>query len=314
MARRTLGMLLILSLIIMPASVQGVRAASISIIVDPNRVSMTMTLELLENFTGLPQRHVLVDASNSTLIHQIEQPIDEAIQKLVPSAGIQDIALQARTGNVSSRMSILQENYTILINGAITSRGGAGGRVDVDLAFLSMTDSSPMLLNGMELNSVGSAYLLQSVESFPIATTNKYQFYLNGKIFLNSVIPASTTKDFDLLDFSWVPAISHWHNQYQPFDPTSRWDYSATPYNLTIAQVTPEGELYRPVVAYYQASLALVAPGGAWAEGSHVYFNIATTADLAMPLIVGATVVIGIGSYFVDRRLTWQSRARRKKR
>ncbi len=309
--RQALGALLVLALIVTPTIVQNSRAAPVSITVGSSTVSITMTLQLLENFTDLPQGRFLVDGSNSTLIQQLERPMDTAMQRLVPSARVRDITLQAVIGNLSSQLSMIEENYKVVVDGASSDTGGL---VNFSLALLSMSDTNSTLFNGTELNNVGSAYLLQPLDNFPTTGTNKYRFYLNGAVFLNAVIPASTTQTFSLLDFSWVPDISKWSNTYEPLDSSSRWSYSATPYNLTVALLTPEGQLYRPVVAYYQSSLDLVAPARAWAQGSHLYFNVSTATDYAMPLIVSAALVTGIGSFAIDRRLTGQMRIRRKKR
>src|SRR5712691_4864610 len=175
--RQALGVLLVLALIATPTIVQNSSAAPVSITVDSSTVSITMTLQLLENLTDLPQGHFLVDASNSTLIQQLERPMNKAMQRLVPSARVRDITLHAVIGNLSSQLSMIEENYTVVVDGASSDTGGL---VNFNLALLSMSDTNSTLFNGTELNNVGSAYLLQPLESIPTAGTNKYRFYLNG--------------------------------------------------------------------------------------------------------------------------------------
>ncbi len=141
--RQALGALLVLALIVTPTIVQNSRAAPVSVTVGSSTVSITMTLQLLENFTDLPQGRFLVDGSNSTLIQQLERPMDTAMQRLVPSARVRDITLQAVIGNLSSQLSMIEENYTFVVDGASSYTGGL---VNFNLALLSMSDTNSTYL------------------------------------------------------------------------------------------------------------------------------------------------------------------------
>jgi hypothetical protein len=277
------------------------------IALDQSGVTMSMNLQLITNMTSLPQAQLQLPASNAS---QVIQPLQTAIQKLVPKAQVQQVSLNAKIGNLTSQMSILEENYTVTITGTNTNTGGI---VNATLAFLSLTSSDSIRVGGLELNNVGTAYLLGPIQSYG-TTSSKYRFYFDQSIYLNSIIPGQTTQTFSMLDFSLVPKISQWTHQYRPLDSSSKWDYVSTPYNLTIGLFTSEGLLFRPVITYYRSSLELVAPPRAWAKGTSVYFNTSTTTDYVLPPLVVAVLATAIGTFVLDRRLTRQTRARKKKR
>jgi hypothetical protein len=279
----------------------------VNIALDQSGVTLSMNLQLLTNMTSLPQAQLQLPVSNAS---QVIQPLQKAIQKLVPKAQVQQVSLKAKIGNLTSQLSILEENYTVAITGTNTNTGGL---VNATLAFLSLNSSDAIRLGGVELNNVGAAYLLGPIQSYG-TTSGRYRFYFDQSIYLNSIIPGQTTQTFNMLDFSWVPKISEWTHQYQPLDSSSKWDYVSTPYNLTIGLLTPEGLLYHPVKTYYQCSLELVAPPRAWAKGTNVYFNTTTTTDYVLPLIVVVPLATAIGTFVLDRRLTRQTRTRKKKR
>jgi hypothetical protein len=279
----------------------------VNIALDQSGVTLSMNLQLLTNMTSLPQAQLQLPVSNAS---QVIQPLQTAIQKLVPKAQVQQVSLKAKIGNLTSQLSILEENYTVAITGTNTNTGAL---VNATLAFLSLNSSASIRLGGVELNNVGSEYLLAPIQSYG-TTSSKYRFYFDQSIYLNSIIPGQTTQTFNMLDFSWVPKISQWTHQYRPLDSSSKWDYVSTPYNLTIGLFTSEGLLFRPVVTYYQCSLELVAPPRAWAKGTSVYFGTPTAADYVLPPIVVAVLATAIGTFVLDRRLTRQTRARKKKR
>ncbi len=136
----------------------------------------------------------------------------------------------------------------------------------------------------------------------------------NDAQFSNSLITANSTAGFHLLDFTWVSHLQFWNHEYTTFDP-SVWTLTPrSPFNITVG-IRQVENTYTPIYqAVYVSSIELTAPPSAWSEGDTVWFNISTPAELAMPIILGSSLVILAGAMIVDRRLTRPLRIGRKKK
>src|SRR5438132_14371949 len=100
----------------------------------------------------------------------------------------------------------MEENFTIVLGFYSAKHGRA---VMADLSFVSMDVPDSLFSAGLELNTVGSTYLANTLNS---QGNQSMLFYVNGHQTLTSVIPVQTTVLFRLLDFSWVPSVSSWQN------------------------------------------------------------------------------------------------------
>jgi len=205
---------------------------------------------------------------------------------------------------------MISENYTIVVDGV---NSDFGGTVRSNLAILRMIVSTPIVLGGNEINSVGAKYLLGPLKS--LTTTSTTTYFLDGAPYLNSNVPGNTTATFNILDFSWISPVSQWNNQYDPFSSSSIWSFTPTlnPYNLTVG-IRHIEDFYFPVYsAIYVPTLELSAPARAWADGTAVVFDLQTPADPVMVLIILASVIVLVASMVLDRRLRPKI-PRRKKR
>lgn len=284
-------------------------SAPINVVVTQNTVTLDLRLQMQENFTALPLFKVTLDDSNSSLI---SGPIEKAMQQLVSHAHI--VSLNSRAGtsliNPSFQTWMISENYTIVVDGV---NSDFGGTVRSNLAILRMIVSTPIVLGGNEINSVGAKYLLGPLKS--LTTTSTTTYFLDGAPYLNSNVPGNTTATFNILDFSWISPVSQWNNQYDPFSSSSIWSFTPTlnPYNLTVG-IRHIEDFYFPVYsAIYVPTLELSAPARAWADGTAVVFDLQTPADPVMVLIILASVIVLVASMVLDRRLRPKI-PRRKKR
>lgn len=303
-------------------SISGVRAQE-TVIVNSSQPTVTVDYRISfhENVSGLSNGNVVLDSSNSTE-SQVLDPIQAAIQKLDPSAIVDPasfkLAMSVKQQGVNSTMWIMNENFTIQVSRVASSKLGT---TSVDLTFLRMNVSDPLKFGGLEYNNIGPTYLLGPINSQQKSTT----FYLDralirGGPYLNPVIPGLTTQSFSLLDFSWIPKVSEWTHTYSALDAPSSWtirpgsDRPGLPYNLTMGIKSPEGTLLATRVAFYNLGLSITAPARAVAEGFTIYFPISSSTDFVMPTIVGATVVVAVGSFVAEKTLVKPLGQYKKKR
>ncbi len=66
-------------------------------------------------------------------------------------------------------------------------------------------------------------------------------------------------------------------------------------------------------VAVYSPTVQLTAPSRAWSEGSTIRFDIPNTAEIMMPLIISATLVVSLGAYLAERRFVRPIRYKKKR-
>jgi hypothetical protein len=283
--------------------------------VDQNRVTINMRLQLVENFTTLPQLNVTL--SNSTTL---VSPVQTAIQKKVPSALVNFLELRAKTTllNPSQRLWLLQENYTLVVTGANMD---AGSRVASNLSFLSMNVSDSINISNVELNTVGSYYLFQALKSIPFSPSIGY--FLDGSTFRNSVLPGINTQNFRFLDFTWLPPVSQWTREGDIFKQSTRWDLNSGttnlfqegfPYNLTVGLAKRENVYIPVLVAIFDPSLEISVSANAWASGTTVYFNLPSPLEPLMATIVTSTVTIAVVAFLFDRKITQRAESKRRRR
>ncbi len=299
---------LFLTTLAMTGTIVGASGAGITISLKGQAVMLKMTLDLEENYTALPNVSIILDSSNSTPILGLMQV---AIQERLPTARIESLeaGIGTRLLDNSTKIWVFEENYTLGLAGSSTN---LGGQVAFNLAFLSMDISSPINLQGVEINNIGAAYLVQPLLSLP--TTSTTRWLVNGATFLNTVIPGNTTQQFNLLDFSWVPSLASWNHSYS-VEGESTWNLTpSSPFNVTVGLRTVENILFPIYFAAYTPTLKLTAPARAWLENGMIFYDVPSIIDIVMPGIVVASLVTLVASFILDQRLTATFRAKRKRR
>lgn len=276
---------------------------------------------LFENLTDsqhpLSTVRVALDPSNSS---SLLKSLEGSIQRLVPSATIDASQFRfeasTRMESPARNMWAIRENLTAVVTGVGSALPGVRS---YNMNFLSMNMSDPVFLSGVEFNNVGNAIILQPLRDQPESLTT---YYVNGGgPYSNAVIPIVSTVHFSMFDFSRVPKVSEWDNTYRPFDQFSTWKFD-TPskllgggmYNLTLGLRSPEQTLFKSFTAYYKPSLVLTAPPRARGEESTVMVDVATSSDIAMPVIIVGAVVAGVGSYIAERRFSKPFPSKKKSR
>ncbi len=295
---------IILTILLVPTLLPSANAAGITVNVSRDSVSILMNLQLVENLTtSLPSLNVVQDQSSPIL-----QPIQKGFESMVPRAHIDMLTLHALTAEINNRTGlwIFQENYTITVSGVTDN---TGGRVIADLAFLSSRNNQSIPVSGVELNNVGPSYLVQGFQRFPPDSKTRY-FAGTGEYTL-PLIPQQYTSSFSLLDFSLVPPVWRWSGGYQPFQPSTTWNLQprTLPYNVTVGVgLTTENTYLKEYTAFLDYSLQIVAPPRAQTDGTRIVFDIPTTAETTMPIIIVVSLVTAFTTLFWDRRVSKSTR------
>jgi hypothetical protein len=273
---------------------------------------LKMRLDLEENYTALPILRIVLDASNSSRVLNLVQL---AIQEKVPGARVASLDAEIGTKllDTSTGTWVFEENYTVAVAGVAT---GTGNQEAVNVDFLSMNVSQPISLGGAEINRLGAAYLVQPLLRLPTTIgPSGSRWLVGGGLFLNSVVAGNTTMGLNILDFSWVPSLAHWEHSYSPLGSSSSWSLTpSAPFNVTVGIHTAESFVFPIYFAAYSPTLQVDAPARATFENGLIVYHLSSPADVIMPAIVSASLVIGVASFALERRLTAPFRVRRKKR
>jgi hypothetical protein len=170
--------------------------------------------------------------------------------------------------------------------------------------------------DGSELNTVGSAYLVDGIGRF--TTDDKTRYFMGSGEYTQPVIPLTTTTRFSLLDLSWIPPVSKWTGDYEPLESAATWSFTprGSPYNLTIGLgLTPEGTFVKKYVAYLNPTLEIIAPARAQAQGSTIVYEVPSAAEIIMPIIITISILAAVSSFTLDWKLSRKARqsGRRKR-
>ncbi len=301
-------------------SIATAKASPVTITVTNDNLTLNYRLEVRTNLTmTMPLVTVLVGASNASVDKAaIIGPIERAMQKRIPEARLDSSSFRfsAKTEvlNPATKTWMIQENLTATITGA---RSSPGQLVNYNLDLLSMNVSDPIRLNNVEFNQIGKTYLLQPLQSQPADTT----YFLSSTQYSTSFVPVLVTGKFDLLDFTWIPQVSQWSSSPNPTGPSSSWIYdpsttgrTGAPYNLTLGSHPVEDTYLNFTVARYAPTVELTAPPRARANGSSISFELAGPGDIVMPLIVAASLGVGLVSYFAERRVLGPTKGKTRRR
>jgi hypothetical protein len=305
--------IVMLALILVPASmIELANGEAVSVVIAQDSVSVNMNLVLQENLTAFPVLDVHIDLTNSTAVVQsFVLPMNTEIQRLVPSARLSGFELRAKSSNLTGIWR-LEENYSIIVTGANLNSGSS---IRSNLEFIAMNLRQSFQVGTTELNAIGPVFLLPALQAKALAYSN-LQYYIDGSNPKNAVIPEQTTKEFWLLDFAWVSPVSTWTLNSDVLGRATSWtlDPPNSRYNLTLGLPSPEGAFLGKYIAIYSPSLMITVPANSWASGNTVYFDLPNPSEVIMPVIAVTSLIIGIGTFFVDRKLTGPSRGRRSRR
>lgn len=299
--------LVVLLLVAQPLILPAAKASVMNIRVTNDNLTLDYRLEVQTNLTRtMPLVTVQVGPSNSSRdVSAVLGPIESAMQKQVPQLRLDssNFRFSARTEilNAASRTWRIQENITATVTGA---RSSPGQLVNYEMGFLSINVSDSIRLANVELNQIGKTYLLPSLQS---QTADAY--FLSHTQYSTSFVPLIVTERFNLLDFTWIPQVSQWYNSPEALGHESTWTFdpstmgrTGAPYNLTLATHPVENTYLNFTVARYIPTVELTAPPRARAGGSIVSFEVSGPADIVMPLIVMASLGVGLVSYFAERK------------
>jgi hypothetical protein len=304
---------IVVLLIIATALTPIANAMSVTTTITPDSVTMNVNLSLVENLTK--PLGTLSTTLNGASATNATHALQNALSEKVPGSIVESVEFNARVFNTSLTESVMQENYTIDLQG---TSSGPRGLITTNVGFMFLNASDPIQVNGFELNAVGQSYLLAPL----LATMGKgYRYYLSGGQFLNSVIPGNTTEKFRMLDFTFLPPLTLWTHQEDPLGSETSWTCTYAsgcitnePYNLTFGIVSPEGPLIQVRSAVFDPSFQIVAPARAWLQGNSISFYQPTIEETIMPIVALAFTATAIASLVVDRQLTRLGRIRTGRR
>ena len=302
---------LVLMLCIASAFSAQARAETVNLTISPNSVTLQMNLSLQENITNLTPINAVIGPGNSSAVVQpIARPINDTIQRDSPGAKLSNLSLTIKSSNDAGTWSLF-EDYTMTVTGANTN---SGSNIQSNVGFFALNVSEPLQFAGMELNNVGPVTILPALEN-KTATFSNLVYYIDGSNPSSSVIPDQTTKEFTLLDFTWVPPVSTWNETRDLLHQTTGWTYNPSfpRYNLTIGIPSPEGPLIKTFVAVYNPSFSVTVPASAWISRNTISFDTYTPTETLMPLIAGTSLIVVVGAVIFDWRLSRTQRARKKR-
>jgi len=311
MAAATLTAIIILGLAILSGSAQagpGPGEYRISLGENHIAVSLTATLDQNISISAIPQFSFILQGENSS---SVSTAITNSIRQKTPNATLTDLLLVARS---NGSQVVVTLSFKVL--GAASS--DQWGYTRADIAWRSFKVEDDLQVNGTAFNLVGKHYLsdplLSAVNSFfSLPSRFRPVFRLDGE----SATPLEVqtlAPNLNLLDFSALStSLDSWSSQFSLSAHSTTYTRQVG-FDILVRTPDPEapGEAFFDQKVYYKVDSVLEAPGTPDLTGDTVFYGEGVLEQI-MGTVIGAVLLVAVGTYLADRRLRTSQRFKRRK-
>lgn len=322
------AVLLVASLLLLLAASTGpeVRAAlqpsGFSVNIQPGTSQVSFTLSIFQNLTGivrsfvLPQVHGVLVGYNSTTA---AAALQSAVKVKSPSADLKNLRVEAFSTPWSNTTQSQWLNVSLsfgIEEGALSNSQG----VQFDAAWRSFEVQSGISLAGLELNNIGSAYLLPTAEvltGFSNSKTVTYTYHVNGLGVPLSSLPERVAP-ISVLNFSSLAVpLSEWTPTYNYTSNTVTFSLRSLPtYGLevlqTVVEAQPEQIAYKLSYSFHGA--IFTAPLRSTVNGDRIVVVFGDSQETLMASLIVSTSILAVGTTFYERQVLSRIPGKRTKR
>jgi len=319
------AIILILAAGVYPMAKASNAGPQYSIGVEDTSVSVSITLNILQNLTAfensfsLPQfRGVLVGANAS----DVSQTVQSALQQENPQARVSNFRLDASSTAWSAAAGHQWFNISMSMNvsGVETNTNGVS---HIDLSWKSFAISTSVQVGAVEVNNVGQAFLASAASDLAqqASSTGSFSqlfFQVNGKEASRFQFP-SAVNSWSTLNFSSLaPPIASWHLTYTPLASSNAWSLNAAQ-GLGVAVVvliTEAGQQQSRAVygLLYDLSSTVTTPRGSAVNGDVVTLSGSGIPEVAMAGVIVSTLGLWSCTFVYERRFLGRNPNKRSSR
>jgi hypothetical protein len=293
-----------------------------SLNIQPGTSQVSFTIDIFQNLTAvvgsfvLPQTDSVLVGSNST---SASATFQSAIQAKTPSASVKDLKLNAVSTAWFNTTQVQWLNISAsfgLEEGSLGS--GQGGQFDA--AWRSFAVSSSINLAGFEVNTIGSAYLVQAAEALQHLTNTKtsvFTYHVNGAGVTQASLPVKAAA-VSVLNFSSLATpLSRWTPAYNYTTNSVTWSLKSLPtYSFEVTETVIEAQ---PAQIHYLLSYSLhqasiTAPLRSSISGDTIFVVFGDATETLMGLIIGSASILAVGTTFYERRVLSRTPGKKTRR
>jgi len=282
---------------------------------------VSVLLQASQNLTSqdrlfsLPQFTGQLVGQNATTISSIVQ---DSVRALNPRASVSNLRL-ALSSSPPTNGTVLQwfnVSLQFQVGGIQTPENGDER---TDLSWKSFVIASNVTIGGVEVNTVGSAYMraaatfLQTLET-PSLGTFAFRNLINNRVVTPIGLPSAILK-IQLLNFTrFLPPVDTWQQSYDFASRSTIWSLIADPnLGLVVQQTSSEPHVTEKSSSgfFYVLKATISAPSRSLARGDTILAFFQDTIETLMGTVIVAILALGAVTYLYERR-TLKNRSSRK--
>ncbi len=312
-----LGLLIMFQPVVNAQTTSSVSGISASLSKD--YASVSIDLRLSQNFSSLvpfafPEYTGLLQGQNASAA---STALESALQRRSPEAHISGLILSLDSSAVASGTYLQSFNVSLRfqVKGIQSYQNNAER---IDLAWKSFEAPSNITVGGVEVNRIGTVYMVPLATQVASTTGNTTGFRyevdqrLTSYVFLARLVPR-----IQLLNFSrLMPAVSTWHEAYDFASRAATWSMSAGPglgFLVTETVTEPREVATLHIGLFYTLQATISGPAKSIAQNDTVVAVFGDSVETTMAVIIGSTVVVGSASFFYESRVLKKGTRRKLK-
>jgi hypothetical protein len=278
----------------------------------------SQNLTSLDRFFSLPQYNGQLVGQNASTVSSIVQ---DSIRALNPHASVSNlrIALSSSPPTNGTVLQWFNVSFQFQVGGIQTPENGDQR---TDLSWKSFVIASNVTIGGIEVNTVGSAYMralatyLQALEA-PYQGTFTFRNLINNRVVTAIGLPSTISK-IQLLNFTrFLPPVDTWQQSYNFTSRSAIWSLTADPnLGLVIQQTSTEPHVTERVTSgfFYVLKATISAPARSLARGDTILAVFQDTSELLMGTVIVAILALGAVASLYERRVLKNRIGRKLKR
>ncbi len=297
---------IILCLLAFQAIILGEVRGTYTISISNTSVSVTIQTSFLNNFTfsQVPAYSLTLVGSNASAA---EAAFTSALSSLVPGVTIRGLEITS-----SSKGNLTRTTVTFNVEGVATSERGT---VKINMAWKAFKVSTDIQSGGISINQVG-----RYLDSSPVLNHNSTSFFTwTYFVDLKPISSASSVQaasNFTLLDLSQLSTpLQSWSQRLSLEGGPTTTLTNTVNHNMTVKEVIrdPSGDLIGIFLAGYSHNVKISAAGPATIQGDSIILDASPLSSMVMASLIVIFPVLGLTTFFLERRISGGSRPWAKK-
>lgn len=291
-----------LSILLLPFSVQSANASSLNYTVQDTKVSAGLTLSFYQNATSMPNL-------NATLTGTAARDLTDALEESISRKAV-GVSITSLTAELASANGWVNSTIRFELAGVTTREGDL---LVANCSWIPLNVTRDLRTEDLSYNLIGATYIKPQFAEYvdytspPLnETISAVQYFSIGEE-VPPPIAVNAAGNATLLDFTLIDQrIQNWKRTYNLTNDLTTWTYDPDVALDLEMIVTPREGLPSTYQALYNYNASVSVKGSGQAQGSVISVDM---YGGSMPLLMLAVVLVAFVAAIIA---SWTYRSRRK--